>query len=53
LFSGVPYQTIFEKDGKYHQGENVRVINIDDGSFMRIDSNSMKADILGNLPNIN
>lgn len=50
---GQSFKTIYMKaDGQWHIGEDVRVVVIDGESFLRTDANKIKADNLGELPEL-
>jgi len=42
--------TVYDKDGKWRRGEDVRVIVVNGIKFIRTDTNYRAADNLGNLP---
>lgn len=46
----VTFVTAYPKDGKWTRGEDVRVVTIRGEHFLRTDSNAVKADNLGELP---
>jgi hypothetical protein len=47
---GTTYATALLRDGKWHKGEDVRVVTIHGERFLRTDNNATKADNLGSLP---
>lgn len=50
ILRGTTFVTAYMRDGKWQKGEDVRVVTIHGERFIRTDSNSGRADNLGNLP---
>jgi hypothetical protein len=50
ILRGTTFVTAYLRDGKWQKGEDVRVVTIHGERFIRTDSNSVKADNLGALP---
>jgi hypothetical protein len=47
---GTSFVTAYQQDGKWHKGEDLRVVAIHGESFIRTDENATKKDNLGSLP---
>lgn len=47
---GTTFATAYMRDSRWSKGEDVRVVTIQGESFIRTDSNSIRADNLGALP---
>lgn len=50
--SGVTFVTVYRSNGKFHRGEDVRVIQIGWYKYLRTDPNGIGADNLGSLPEV-
>lgn len=50
ILRGTTFVTAYLRDGRWHKGEDVRVVTINGERYIRTDNNSVKADNLGNLP---
>lgn len=50
ILQNTTFVTAYLRDGKWQKGEDVRVVTIHGERFIRTDSNSVKADNLGELP---
>lgn len=48
--SGSTFVTVDFRDGKYHRGEDVRVVLVNGAEYIRTDANAKAADNLGILP---
>ncbi|AKF86464.1 hypothetical protein MFUL124B02_27260 [Myxococcus fulvus 124B02] len=46
----VTFVTVYLKDGKHTKGEDVRVVMVGNEKYLRTDTNSIRADNLGSLP---
>lgn len=47
---GYIIMTMYKRNGKWEQGEHVRVITVNGVKYIRTDSNNSPKDNLGNLP---
>lgn len=47
---GTTFVTSYLRDGRWQKGEDVRIVPIQGERFIRTDSNSVRADNLGALP---
>lgn len=47
---GRTFVTVYSREGELTKGEDVRVITLQGQKYLRTDSNSIKADNLGSLP---
>ena len=47
---GNSFVTIYQRNGQWHKGEDVRVITVNGVKYIRTDTNYKAADNLGNLP---
>lgn len=47
---GRTYVTVFTRDRKHTKGEEVRVVTLHGQKFLRSDTNALRADNLGSLP---
>lgn len=50
ILRGTTFVTAYLRDGKWRKGEDVRVVTIQGVRHIRTDTNSIKADNLGALP---
>lgn len=47
---GTTFVTVVSRDGKFHRGEDVRVIVVQGVKYIRSDRNAVRGDNLGQLP---
>lgn len=47
---GTTFVTVTSRDGKFHKGEDVRVIVVQNVKYIRSDRNAVRGDNLGQLP---
>jgi hypothetical protein len=47
---GKSFVTVYRREGNWHRGEDVRVVNTHGELFIRTDENATKKDNLGSLP---
>ena len=50
LDGGFDVITVYKKDGKWHKGDEVGIVEIRETKFIRTDGNSIEVDNLGELP---
>jgi hypothetical protein len=50
--SGVTFVTVYSQNGKFHRGEDVRVVKIGLQKYLRTDPNGVGVDNLGSLPEV-
>jgi hypothetical protein len=50
ISSGTTFVTAYLRESKWQKGEDVRIVTIHGERFIRTDSNSVRADNLGSLP---
>lgn len=50
ILGGTSFNTIYANNGKWINGAEVRIISVGDKKYLRTDSNRIKKDNLGELP---
>lgn len=50
IVDGTSFNTIYKENNKWKDGDEVSVVRIDNENYLRTDSNNVKKDNLGELP---